>query len=265
MHFGLCNTPAVFQRMMNHVLSPVLDITATNYLNDTLSYAHDLKQHVLTNRTILQRFKEFKLYCRAWKCQFHVDKIEWLGVWANKHSFKMDQWKTEAIQEWKTPKDVRDVRSFLGFLNFYRRFIKDFSKMARPLHDLEKKDTPFHWGPKEQQSFENLKQAVSTAPVPAHANPDRPYTLETDASDYAYGAILSQKQEHNHKDHPVGFLSKSLSPAECNYNIYDKEMLAVVKALEHWCQYLQGTEDPVNIIMDHKNLKFFRDAKITNR
>lgn len=164
----------------------------------------------------------------------------------------------------KEPRNVTDVRSFLSFLNFYRRFIKDFSKIARPLHDLEKKDIPFKWGTKQQQSFDTLKQAVTTAPILAHANPDKPYTLETDASDYAYGAILSQKQDDT-KEHPVAFLSKSMSLAERNYDIYDKEMLAIVKSLEHWRQYLQGTVDRITILTDHKNLEYFKNAKITSR
>lgn len=119
MHFGLCNAPAVFQRMMNEVLAPVLDVDATNYLDDTLSFAEALPQHIETNRTILKRFREYKLYCRARKCLFHAPETEWLGVHINKDGFKMDQWKVEAIKEWKEPRTVTEIRSFLGFLNFY--------------------------------------------------------------------------------------------------------------------------------------------------
>lgn len=264
MHFGLCNAPAVFQRFMNNVLAPVLDITATNYLDNTLSFAKEVIPHIKTNRTILSQFRKHQLFCRAKKCEFHVKETEWLGVHVNENRFRMDQWKTEAITEWKVPKNVTDVRSFLGFVNFYRRFIKDFAKMARPLHDLEKKDTVFQWGHSQQEAFDKIKAAVTTAPVLAHPDPAKPYIVETDASNYAYGAILSQKQAGG-KEHPVAFLSKSLSPAERNYDIYDKEMLAVVKALEHWKMYLQGTEDPLGIITDHKNLVYFQNSRITNQ
>lgn len=137
-------------------------------------------------------------------------------------------------------------------------------KTAQPLHDLEKKDIPFKWGEAQQIAFKSIKKAITTAPVLAHPDPAKPYILETDASNYGYGAILSQKQDDK-REHPVAFLSKSLSPAEQNYDIFDKEMLAVVKALEHWRTYLQGTEDPVNIITDHRNLWYFKDAKITNQ
>lgn len=264
MHFGLCNAPATFQRLMNDVLAPVLDISATNYLDDTLSYAANLTDHVRTNRAILQRFRESRLFCRASKCEFHVPEVDWLGVHASQNGFEMDKWKVEAIQEWKVPKNVKEVQSFLGFLNFYRRFIKGFSRMARPLHNLERKGVKYVWGQRKQASFDALRHATTTAPVLVHADPDRQYILETDASDYAYGAILLQKQDDG-KIHPVAFLSKLLSPAERNYDIYDKEMLAIVKAFEYWRQYTQGTTIPVKVITDHKNLIYFRDAKITNR
>lgn len=136
--------------------------------------------------------------------------------------------------------------------------------MARLLHNLEKKDTAFTWGAKQQEAFDKIKDAITSALVLVHPNPAKRYIVETDASNYAYGAILSQNQADS-KEHPVAFLSKSLSPAEMNYNIYDKEMLAVVKALEYWRTYLQGTEEPFKIIMDHSNLQYFRDLKITNQ
>lgn len=193
-----------------------------------------------------------------------MPETEWLGVHASHEGFRVDKWKIEAVRDWKEPRNVKEVQSFLGFLNFYRRFIQGFSKIARPLHDLEKKDVPFTWEKKHQEAFDELKRLATSAPVLAHANPDKPYMMETDASDYAYGAVLSQKAEDG-KEHPIAFLSKSLSPAERNYDIFDKEMLAVVKPLGHWRQYLQSTPEPINIITDHKNLEFFKDARITNR
>lgn len=263
MSFGLCNAPAVFQRLMNKALAPVLDVSTTNYLNDTLSYADSLPRHIETNRTILSQYRKYKLTCRAKKCDFHKKEIEWLGVHASEKGFEMDKWKVEAIRDWKQPKNLMELRSFLGFINFYRRFVKDFSKVARPLHDLEKKDVRFEWSEDCQVAFNELKTIVSTAPVLIHTNPDRPYILETDTSDYAYGAILSQKHDDS-KLHPIAFLSKSMSPAEKNYDVFDKEMLAVVRALGHWRQYLDRTPEPITIITDHKNLEDYKNAKITN-
>src|SRR6202034_2369203 len=133
-----------------------------------------------------------------------------------------------------------------------------------PLHDLEEKDAKFEMTPERVQSFENLKKAIASAPVLAHADPEKEYTLEADASNYAYGAILSQKQEDK-KDHPIAFMSKSMTPAEKNYDIYDKEMLAVVKALQQWRQYLERSKYPIHIITDHKNLEYWKAPRNLNR
>lgn len=263
MSFGLCNAPAVFQRLMNEALAPVLDISATNYLDDTLSYADSLPKHIETNQTILSQYRKYKLMCHAKKCEFHKKEIEWLGVHASEKGFEMDKWKVEAIRDWKEPRTLTELRSFLGFINFYQRFVKDFSKVARPLHNLEMKDVKFTWSEECQEAFDTLKTIVSTAPVLIHANPDRPYTLETDASDYVYGAILSQKYTDG-KLHPIAFLLKLMSPTEKNYDVFDKEMLAVVRALGHWQQYLDCTPEPITIITDHKNLEDYKNAKITN-
>ena len=238
MHFGFANAPACFQRFMSDILAPVLGTGALNYLDDTCSHAKDLQTHIRINRQILQIFKDNELFANANKCEFHKDQIEMLGVYVSKDGFQMDKWKVEAIQEWKEPTNVKETQAFLGFCNFYRRFIKDFSAKARCLHDLTKKDMAFTWGRREQQAFQDLKDAVTSAPVLVHADPNIPYTLETDASGYAYGAVLSQPQA-DRRLHPVAFLSKSMTPAERNYDIYDKEMLAVVKALQHWRQYLE--------------------------
>src|ERR1700753_1153854 len=135
--------------------------------------------------------------------------------------------------------------------------------MARPLHDLEKKDTKFEMTPERIEAFNKIKTAIASAPVLAHANPEKPYLLETDTSNYAYGAILSQKQDDG-KIHSIAFLSKSMSPAEKNYDIYDKEMLAVVKALQHWQQYLERSQHPISIITDHKNLEYWKQPRSLN-
>src|SRR6201992_4299579 len=135
--------------------------------------------------------------------------------------------------------------------------------MARSLHDLEKKDVKLEMTQERIEAFNKIKKAIASAPVLAHVNPEKPYILETDASNYAYGAILSQKQEDS-KIHPIAFLSKSISPAEKNYDIYDKEMLAVVKALQHWRQYLERSQHPISIITDHKNLEYWKQPRSLN-
>ncbi|VDC05224.1 unnamed protein product, partial [Peniophora sp. CBMAI 1063] len=129
----------------------------------------------------------------------------------------------------------RDLQSFLGFCNFYRRFIKDFSKIARPLHNLTKKDVPWHWDTAQQTAFSELKEKITSEPVLALPRDEGQFRVEADASDYAVGAVLSQEQDG--KWHPIAFLSKSLNDAERNYEIYDKVMLAIMTALEDWRQY----------------------------
>ena len=265
MHFGLCNAPAVFQRMMNDILNPWLDTKLTNYMDDTLFFDVTLAGLIKITREVLQAFRDRKLFLKPEKCKFHVPEIDYLGVFVSDKGFRMDDWKVEAIKDWKAPKNVSEVRSFLGFINFYRRFIKDYSKVARPLHDLECKDVKFKWEAREQRAFDELKEIITNAPILIHADPTKPYTLETDASDYAYGAVLSQVPPHDKKLHPIAFLSKSMTPAERNYDIYNKEMLAVVKAFEQWRQYLQGTKDPVNVITDHKNLEYWSKPQILSR
>src|SRR6202161_2438301 len=264
MPFGLSNAPAAFQRMMNDVLSPVLDTSAINYLDDTTTYNKTLEEHIPNNRLVLSRFREFSLFCRLHKCKLHKEEVEFLGMKLSKYGMKMDEHKVEAITEWPMPKNVTNIREFLGFCNFYRRFVDNFAKIARPLHDLEKKDTKFQMTEERIEAFNKIKEAIASAPVLAHADPDKPYILETDASNYAYGAVLSQKQEDN-KIHPIAFLSKSMTPAEKNYDIYDKEMLTVVKALQHWRQYLERSNHPINIITDHKNLEYWKEPRSLNQ
>ena len=175
----------------------------------------------------------------------------------------MDPAKVAAIRDWITPTKKKDIQAFIGFCNFYRRFIQDFSKIARPLHDLTKKDAPWRWDSAQQQAFDALKDKITSAPVLAMPRDDGQYRVEADASDYAVGAVLSQLQDGAW--HPVAYLSKTLNAAERNYEIYDKEMLAIMTALEEWRHYLLGTKEPFDIWTDHQNLTYFREARKLNR
>jgi hypothetical protein len=145
----------------------------------------------------------------------------------------MDKGKTKAIDEWPTPQKVRDVQVLLGFANYYRRFIEGFAQIVLPITNLLRKETEWEWTPECQLASETLKAKFTEAPVLVMPDPTKPQKVETDASDYAYGAILSQLEEDG-KWHPVAYLSKSFSPAERNYNIYDKELKAIIGALETW-------------------------------
>ena len=149
----------------------------------------------------------------------------------------MDPVKVEAVVNWPVPKNLKELRGFIGFANFYRRFIKDFSKICRPLHDLTKKDVPFVWGEKQQKAFDTLKTAFTTEPVLAIWSPDRKTRIEVDASGFATGGVISQNCEDK-LWHPIAYRSQSMTEAERNYEIYDHEILAITEALKNWCQFL---------------------------
>ena len=177
----------------------------------------------------------------------------------------MDPVKVAGVKEWPVPKDKTEVQMFLGFVNFYRRFIQDYSHIARPLFNLTKADTPWKWSAAEAEAFQGLKDATTSAPVLASADDSMPFRVEADSSDFATGAVLSQLSSADDLWHPVAFYSKSLSPVECNYEIHDKEMLAIIRALEEWRHFLEGARHSVEIWTDHKNLEYFMTAKKLNR
>lgn len=171
---------------------------------------------------------------------------------------------SSAITEWPTPRKVKEVQSFLGFGNFYRKFIKDFSAIARPLYDLTKKGNQWEWTTECEESFQTLKRAFVTAPVLIMPDKEKPFRVETDASGFATGGVLSQ-QDENGDWHPCMFISQTMTEAERNYDIYDKELLGIIRALEEWRHYLEGAKFEFDIYTDHKNLAYFREAQKLNR
>jgi hypothetical protein len=181
----------------------------------------------------------------------------------SREGIKMDDSKVKAIREWPTPKTVRGVRSFLGLANFYCRCMEGYAQVARPLNDLTKKNTPFAWKEAQQTAFDTLKNCFTTAPILAYPDNDRIFRLETDASNFATGAVLSIEQ--NGKWHPVAFSSHSMSPEERNYPVADKAMLSVIRSLEQWCHYLEGAHYEFEIWNDHPNLKWYMKYQDLNR
>jgi hypothetical protein len=177
----------------------------------------------------------------------------------------MDPVKVAGVAEWPQPKNKREVQSFLGFANFYRRFIKDFSHHARPLFDLTRNDQKWKWDTSEATAFQKLKEAITSAPVLTIPADNCPFRIKADSSDFATGAVLSQLSSEDEKWHPVAYLSKSLSETERNYEIHDKEMLAIMRALEEWRHLLEGAADKFEIWTDHKNLEYFMSTKKLNR
>jgi len=214
---------------------------------------------------VLQVLKENKLFLHPEKCEFYKQRIEYLGLVISENEVSMDPVKVAGVREWPTLENKTDVQAFLGFVNFYRRFIQDFSAKARPLFDLTRSEQVWTWSRKEQVAFEDLKTAVTTAPVLVSPQESDPFRIEADSSDFATGAVLSQQSMTDGKWHPVVFYSKSLSSVERNYEIHDKEMLAIICVLEEWRHFLEGATHPVEIWTDHKNLEYFMTAKKLNR
>jgi len=266
MYFGLTNSPATFQTMMNEIFHDlILQGVVIVYLDDILIFTDTLEEHRRICRIVMERLREHKLYLRHDKCEFEKTRIEYLGVIISHNRVEMDPVKIAGVAEWPVPTSKKEVQSFVGFTNFYRRFISNFSHHARALFDLTKKDVRFAWGNREQDAFDRLKELVTSAPVLALPDSERPYRVEADGSGVATGAVLSQLSPEDDKWHPVAFLSKSLSAVERNYEIHDTEMLAIVRALEEWRHYLEGARHPIEIWTDHKNLEYFRIAQKLNR
>lgn len=262
--FGLTNGPATFQHFINDTLFDYLNIFCTAYLDDVLIYSQNSTEHQLHVRKVLQRLQEAGLQVDIKKCDFGVTETRYLGLIVTTKGIKMDPEKVRAIQEWETPTNLRDVQAFVGFVNFYRRFIRNFSKIARPLTALSKKDLKFEWTPECQVAFELLKKTVVEAPVLKHFDRTKQCFVETDSSDYVSSGVFSQKDE-NEVPHPVAFFSKKLVPAECNYEIYDKELLAIIRCFEQWRPELEGTDLPIQVLTDHKSLEYFMTTKKLTR
>jgi len=212
----------------------------------------------------LQVLKENKLFLRPEKCEFCKQWIEYLGLVISENEVSMDPVKVAGVREWPTPKNKMNIQAFLGFVNFYRRFIRDFSAKARPLFDLTCSEQVWMWSGKEQAAFENLKTAVTTAPVLVSPQESDLFWIEADSSNFATGAVLSQQSTTDGKWHLVVFYNKSLSSVERNYEIHDKEMLAIICVLEEWRHFLEEATYPVEIWTDHKNLEYFITAKKLN-
>ena len=272
MFFGLTNSPATFQTMMNAIFAEELrENWLTIYMDDILVHTtDDIMAHREKVHKVLQKLRQHDLYLKPKKCQFEQKKVEFLGVILEKETVQMDPTKTKGIADWKTPQNLKDVRAFLGFTGFYRYFVPNYSKIARPLIELMKKAVPFHWGEAQLKAFETLKSLMCSRPVLKQPDYTKPFFLSTDASAYSVGAILSQEGEINPctkkpTQQPIAYYSTTFTPTERNYDIYECELLAVIKALTHWRPHLAATKDPVTILTDHANLTYWKTPRTINR
>ena len=258
--FGLTNGPTTYQRYMNDILFDYLDEFCTAFLDDILIYSDNELEHEEQVKKVLQRLRNAGLQVDIKKSEFSVKRTKYLGFIISTNGIETDPEKTIAITQWETPRSVRGVQSFLGFCNFYRRFIRNYGRIARPLNRLTQKDQLFSFDDACQHAFKELKKRLSSAPVLAHFDSDRPTMMETDASDGVIAGVLSQKQCDG-EWHPVAYYSKTMIDAELNYPIHDKELLAIVSSFQHWRVHLEGTPEAIQVVSDHKALEYFMTTK----
>ena len=205
--------------------------------------------------------KEEDLHLKLAKCTFNQTEVEYLGLVVKDGEVLMDPTKLKAIRDWELPTLVKAVRSFIGFCNFYQKFIPNFLAIAQLLHDLTKKGVPFAWKKEQDEVFIKLKEIFLSAPVIKMPDVTKQFFVMTDTSLTASGGVLMQK-DSNGDLHPCTYHSAMFSLAEWNYDIYNMELLAVITTLKEWCHYPTGTEHPVIIITDHKNLGYFKSPRI---
>lgn len=263
--FGLTNGPAAFQRFINETLMDYLDNFVTAFVDDLLIYSQNAAEHEIHVKKVLERLRGAGLQASIKKCEFHVTRTKYLGFILSTDGIEVDPEKTAVIHQWKEPSTVRGVQSFLGFCNFYRRFIENYSRISRPLNQLTRKDATFTWTDECQQAFEDLKQRLTSAPILRHYQPDLETKLETDASDGVVAGVLSQRHDDN-LWHPTAYYSKGMSDTEKNYEIHDKEMLAIIRSLQEWRAELEGLRlrERFDIFTDHRALEYFMTTKKLN-
>ena len=271
MLFGLCNASSTFQTFINFTLREYLNDFCISYLDDIFIYSDNRKKHINHVFKILAKLKKAGLFLDINKCEFFVTSVKYLGLIIITKRIMMDSVKVEIIMNWKSPRNVKDVQAFLDFANFYRKFILDYSSIIVPLSKLTKsteKSFPFPWNSNEpkEKAFRTLKLTFTTTPILQHFNADAKTWIETDAFDYVVTTVLSQR-EPDENLHSMTYMSKKMSPAECNYEIYDKKLLAIVRAFEKWRSKCAETlvESPVKILTNHKNLEHFMTFKQLNR
>ena len=257
MPFGLANAPATFQRFINYILREFLDIFVSAYIDDVLIFTNGSRtEHIAQVNLVIQHLREAGLTIDIDKCEFETKQIKYLGFILEPGKISMDHEKVAAVEGWETPRSVKDVQAFLGFANFYRRFIKDFSKISAPLTDLTKKTGLFQWTEEATAAFKELKHLFTSGPILQMFDPDRRTILETDASGYSIGAVLLQPNDVGIL-HPCAYMSKKMRPGQANYPIHDKELLAIIEAFKEWRAELKSVASQFEVISDHKNLQHF--------
>ena len=256
MPFGLTNAPAVFMDLMNRIFQPYLDQFVIVFIDDILIYSGSEEDHEENLRVVLQILRENQLYAKFSKCQFWLDSVAFLGHVISAKGVYVDLQKIEAIVNWKPPTNVTEIRSFLGLAEYYRKFVEGFSKLAAPLTKLTRKEKMFVWSESCQQSFDELKWKLTSAPILTLPSGQDGYTVYCDASRQGLGCVLMQHEN------VIAYASRQLKKHEQNYPTHDLELAAVVFALLIWRHYLYGV--PCRLFTDHKSLQYLFTQKELN-
>jgi hypothetical protein len=258
MSFGLTNAPAYFMYLMNSVFMRELDKFVVVFIDDILVYSKNEDEHTEHLHIVLQRLRDHRLYAKLSKCEFWLREIKFLGHTISQDGISVDPEKVREVMDWKPPTTVRQIRSFLGLAGYYRRFIPDFSRIAKPMTELLKKGVKYDWSQKCEDAFHTLRQHLTTAPVLAQPDNTKPFEVYCDASGTGLGCVLMQDNR------VIAYASRALRPHEQNYPTRDLELAVVVHALKIWRHYLMGAH--FNIYTDHKSLKYiFTQADLNMR
>jgi hypothetical protein len=258
MSLGLTNAPAYFMYLMNSVFTPELDKFVVVFIDGILVYSKNEDEHTEHLHIVLQRLRDHRLYAKLSKCDFWLREIKFLGHNISQDGISIDLEKVQEVMDWKPPTAVRQIRSFLGLARYYRRFIPDFSRIAKPMTELLKKGVKYEWSQKCEDAFHTLRQHLTTTPVLAQPDNTKSFDVYCDASGTGLGCVLMQDNR------VIAYASRALSPHEQNYPTHDLELAAVVHASKIWRHYLMGAH--CNIYTGHKSLKYiFTQADLNMR
>ncbi|GKB87519.1 putative nucleotidyltransferase, ribonuclease H, partial [Tanacetum coccineum] len=256
MPFGLTNAPTVFMDLMNRVCKPYLDKFVIVVIDDILIYSKSKEEHEVHLRLVLELLKNEKLYAKFSKCEFSLQEVHFLGHVVNQNGIQVDPSKIEAVKNWKAPTTPSEIRSFLGLAGYYRRFIANFSKIAKPLTSLTQKNKKYEWGVEQEEAFQTLKNNLCDASILSLPYGIEDFVVYCDASNQGLGCVLMQRGK------VIAYASRQLKIHEKNYTTHDLELGAVVFALKTWRHYLYGTKSV--IYTDHKSLQHIFDQKELN-
>lgn len=252
--YGLTGAPTTFQAIMNNILAPLLRKCVVVFIDDILIYSKNYEDHVKHVQMVFQLLQEHQFKIRLSKCSFAKNQLKYLGHVISVAGVAIDPSKISIVQQWPRPTSVKELRGFLGLAGYYRRFIKYFGIMSKPLSDLLRKGQIFVWTSTTEQAFQALKYALTSAPVLVLPDFHKTFVIETDASDKGIGAVLQQG------GHPIAYVSKALGPKSQGLSTYEKESLAILMAIDHWRTYLQPTEFIIQT--DQKSLIHMDDQRL---